>query len=275
MLWSAGRPRTAFRPAPSLIQSDTGTCRTPKASQNRSTNFLYSRSFAGRNFGCGDFSCVSPRCPRLWSLLNYMTFAKRSKRRAQATYWLAMLLTIAFLPEAESGDNRSAATTGEKRALPVVRIFDQHGRQVPGGRRLAGSQIFDVAVGPVGNKLRFVPDTLDISVGDTVRWTWGSDSHSVTSGTPCTADGQFCSPDNTNCDAGVLSNTGFVYEHTFTQAGSYSYFCALHCFAGMTGVINVTRLSRPHPTPRPRPTVHPRPVRSEGNVIRRRDESAK
>jgi plastocyanin len=166
---------------------------------------------------------------------------------------------MAFLPAAESDNNRSAASTGKKRGLPAVRIVDQHGRHLRSGRRLAGSQVFDVAVGPIGNKLRFVPDTLNISVGDTVRWSWGSDNHSVTSGTSCTADEEFCSPDNMNCDTGILSNTGFVYEHTLTQAGSYSYFCALHCFAEMTGVINVTQPSRPHPTPRPRPTPHPRP----------------
>jgi plastocyanin len=189
-----------------------------------------------------------------------MTFVKRSKGGAQWASWLAMLAAMAFLPAAKSDDNRSAATTGEKRPFPSIRFVDQHGNQVRSGRRLAGSQIFDVAVGPKGGKIRFVPDTLNISVGDTVRWTWGSDDHSVTSGTSCTADGQFCSPDNTNCDAGILSNTGFVYEHTFTQAGTYSYFCELHCFAGMTGVINVTLPSRPHPTPRPRPSPHPRPV---------------
>ena len=191
----------------------------------------------------------------------YMTFLRQSKGRAQRTYWLAILAAMAFLPAAQSDDNRSAGTTGEKRA--VIKIVDQHGRQVPSGTRLAGSgQIFDVTVGPTGNKLRFVPDTLTISVGDTVRWTWGSDEHSVTSGDSgsCTADGQFCSPDNTNCDAGILSNTGFVYEHTFTQAGSFSYFCHLHCAAGMTGVITVAPPGRPHPTPRPRPTPHPRPV---------------
>jgi len=185
---------------------------------------------------------------------------RRSKGRVHRSCWLAMLTVMTCLPAAESDDNRGAGTTGEKRVIPAVRIVDQHGRQVPSGRRRAGSQIFDVAVGPAGNKIRFVPDTLNISVGDTVRWTWGSDNHSVTSGTPCTADGQFCSPDNTNCDAGILSNTGFVYEHTFTQAGTYSYFCALHCFAGMTGVVNVTPIQRPSPTPRPRPTPHPRPV---------------
>jgi len=208
----------------------------------------------------GDFSCVLQTRLRLLPLLPNMTFVKRSNRRAQLSCWLAMLIATAFLPAAESGDNRSAATTGEQRAFPSIRIVDQHGRPVPSGRRLAGSQVFDVAVGPSGNKIRFVPDTLNISVGDTVRWTWESDDHSVTSGTSCAADGQFCSPDNMNCDAGVLSNTGFVYEHTFTQAGTYSYFCALHCFAGMTGVINVRPPSRPHPTPRPRPTPLPRPV---------------
>src|ERR1043166_2800587 len=200
-----------------------------------------------------------------------MTLMRRSKGRAQRTCWLALLTAMSFLPAAES-DNRTAGTTRERHAVAAAKIINHNGRQVRSGRRLAGSQIFDVAVGPLGDKLRFVPDTANISVGDTVRWTWGSDDHSVTSGTSCTADGQFCSPDNMNCDAGILNNTGFVYEHTFTQAGSYSYFCALHCFAGMTGVINVTTPTptvtptptptpgRPHPTPRPRPTPRPPPV---------------
>lgn len=193
-------------------------------------------------------------------LPRYMTSMKRSKRRVQRACWLTMLLVVVFLSPVESGDQRSAGTTAEKRVDAAIRIFDQHGRPARSGRPPAGSQIFDVTVGPLGNKLRFVPDTINISVGDTVRWTWASDDHSVTSGTPCTADGQFCSPDNMNCDAGILSNTGTIYEHTFTQAGTYSYFCALHCFAGMTGVINVGPRQRPTPPPRPRPTPHPRPV---------------
>jgi plastocyanin len=191
-----------------------------------------------------------------------MKVMRHSKAGARWTCWLAMLAATAFLPTAESDDNHSAAATLEKRVTPAIRIVDQHGRQVPSGRRLGGSQIFDVTVGPANNPFQFVPNTVNISVGDTVRWTWGSDEHSVTSGdsTSCTADDQFCSPDNTNCDAGILSNTGFVYEHTFTQAGTYSYFCAFHCHIGMTGVVNVAASQRPTPTPRPRPTPHPRPV---------------
>jgi hypothetical protein len=33
---------------------------------------------------------------------------------------------------------------------------------------------------------------------------------------------------------------GTVYSHTFAQAGTYSYHCAVHCEYGMTGTINVT-----------------------------------
>jgi len=99
-------------------------------------------------------------------------------------------------------------------------------------------QIFDVAVGQGGDV--FVPDTVNISVGDTVRWTWAESGHSVTSGPPCFVDSQFCSPNDTNCPAGVLSNIGTVYEHTFTNAGTYSYFCHAHCVIGMTGVVNVS-----------------------------------
>jgi len=117
-----------------------------------------------------------------------------------------------------------------------------------------------VTVGPLENEFTFVPDTVNIRVGDTVRWTWESDFHSVTSGTPCTENGQFCSPDNMNCEAGILNDTGFVYEFTFMQPGMYQYFCALHCFAGMTGVVNVLPAVRPSPVPRPRPTPEPRPA---------------
>jgi plastocyanin len=174
-----------------------------------------------------------------------------------------MLLSTLFLSAAKSDDNRSAGTTLEERAVTAVRIVDQYGRQARSGIRGAGSQVFDVTVGPVENEFQFVPDTVNITVGDTVRWTWETNDHSVTSGdsTSCTADGQFCSPDNMNCDAGILNDTGFMYEHTFTEPGTYQYFCALHCFIGMTGVVNVAPSQRPTPTPRPRPTPHPRQAR--------------
>jgi plastocyanin len=182
------------------------------------------------------------------------------KTTARQTWWLATLLLAPFIWAAESGNNEGANGAPENRAPAAIRIMDEYGRQAPSGKRYVGSEIFDVTVGPVGNEFSFVPDTVNISVGDTVRWTWASDFHSVTSGTSCTADGQFCSPDNMNCDAAILNDTGFMYEFTFTQPGMYHYFCALHCFAGMTGVVNVLPAVRPRPTPRPRPTRPPRPT---------------
>lgn len=180
----------------------------------------------------------------------------QSTEISQQIGWLTYLIAMVCLWPAVTGETASADTTQENHAIAMIRIVDQYGRQAPSGKRDVGSQIFDVTVGPLENEFTFMPDSVTISVGDTVRWTWASDFHSVTSGTSCIADEQFCSPSNTNCDAGALNNTGFVYEYTFTQPGTYQYFCALHCFAGMTGVVNVRSI----PVPRPRPTPAPRPA---------------
>jgi len=170
---------------------------------------------------------------------------------------LTLLLAMAYLRSAEAGDATGTEVTQQNHTV-AIRIVDQYGRQAPTGKRDVGSQIFDVTVGPIRNEFSFVPDSVNIRVGDTVRWTWESDFHSVTSGTSCMADGQFCAPDNMDCEAGILNDKGFVYEYTFTQPGTYQYFCALHCFAAMTGVVNVMPASRPAPTPRQRPTPEPR-----------------
>ncbi len=188
-----------------------------------------------------------------------MKIIRESHAISQQTRWLTLLLAMVFVWPAKAGDTPNADAIPENRAIAGIRIVDQYGGQALSGKRYAGTEVFDVTVGPKGNEFTFVPDTVNISVGDTVRWTWASDFHSVTSGTPCTENGQFCSPDNMNCEAGILNDTGFVYEFTFTQPGMYQYFCALHCFAGMTGVVNVLPAVRPLPAPRPRPTPWPRP----------------
>ena len=189
-----------------------------------------------------------------------MKTIRQSNAISHQTRWLILLLAMVYLWPARADDTKGADATPQYRKVAAIRIVDQYGRQAPTGKRDVGSQIFDVTVGPAGNEFSFVPDTVNIHVGDTVRWTWASDFHSVTSGTSCTADGQFCSPANMNCEAGILNDTGFVYEYTFTQAGTYHYFCALHCFAAMTGVVTVMPPNRPGPTPRPRPNPEPRPA---------------
>ena len=90
-----------------------------------------------------------------------------------------------------------------------------------------------------GGALTFAPANLTINVGDTVRWVWGSGGHSVVSGTNGNAVNRFCSPSNTGCDNPPLSNAGATYEHTFTQAGTFPYYCSVHFSLGMTGSIKV------------------------------------
>jgi plastocyanin len=72
-----------------------------------------------------------------------------------------------------------------------------------------------------------------IHVGDTVQWSWSSDTHGVASGTctggggggygggygGCSFDGKFTSG----------SHAGpYTFSFTFTQAGTYPYYCVIH-----------------------------------------------
>src|SRR4030095_10741574 len=163
---------------------------------------------------------------------------KRLNTVARLTFWLATIFATVFLLQAESRDKHPSTTQPKKLTAPGIRIVDQNGQPAVSGVPSGGGQIFEVAVGQGGDV--FVPDKISIAAGDTVRWTWAEGGHSVTSGDPCIVDGQYCSPDDLNCDQGILSDQGTVYEHTFTEPGVYSYFCHAHCGIGMTGVVNVS-----------------------------------
>ena len=165
------------------------------------------------------------------------------RSNAAARIAFSLVVIFALVLSSEAGPTaRHIATAGQNKAFAhKIHIVDQNGRPAVSGMPSGTGQIVDVSVGSGG--FVFTPDTVTIRVGDTVRWTWASAGHSVTSGDPCTVDGQFCSPDDTNCNQGVLSGTGTVYEHTFDQAGTYNYFCFSHCALGMTGVVNVVSSS--------------------------------
>ncbi|MFB6105937.1 MAG: plastocyanin/azurin family copper-binding protein [Halobacteriaceae archaeon] len=96
--------------------------------------------------------------------------------------------------------------------------------------------------------LDFVPDRVEVSVGDTVRWTnVGVVAHSVTayeddvpSDAAYFASGGFDSESAANraYPEGGIGEDG-SYEHTFEVAGTYEYFCIPHESAGMTGTVVV------------------------------------
>lgn len=83
----------------------------------------------------------------------------------------------------------------------------------------------------------FQPATLSVHVGDTVTWTVTeaiSDPHSVTSGSYKDAQSS-----GKEFDSGVkLRSNGDTFSHTFTAAGTFSFFCAVHPDT-MSGMITV------------------------------------
>lgn len=106
-------------------------------------------------------------------------------------------------------------------------------------------EVVEVAVGPEGEYLRFVPEEVEISVGDTVRWTFESEGHNVTAKPE--ADTKVELPEGAEPFATYEGNRSFMvvqvgetFEHTFTVPGTYVYVCAPHADQGMVGRVIVT-----------------------------------
>ena len=118
---------------------------------------------------------------------------------ARLIFWVTAIFALGFLVRAESGERRTSIPA-QKHAAPPIRILDQNGQPAVSGIPSPNGHIVDVVVGP--DFRLFDPDTVNISVGDTVRWTWASSGHSVTSGPQCAADSQFCSPNDMMCFPG-------------------------------------------------------------------------
>jgi len=75
----------------------------------------------------------------------------------------------------------------------------------------------------------FSPSSLTVDPGTTVRWVNnGNMIHTVTSGTRNNANGLFNSGD---------MRSGAAFEFTFTDSGTFDYYCIHH--AGMDGTIVV------------------------------------
>src|ERR671915_21192 len=76
----------------------------------------------------------------------------------------------------------------------------------------------------------YQPNPIQVSVGSTVTWTNDdAQPHTATSGQNATPDGTF--------DSGIMAPQG-TFEHTFTEAGEFPYFCLLH--PNMVGTVSVS-----------------------------------
>lgn len=80
---------------------------------------------------------------------------------------------------------------------------------------------------------KFQPDPVTVNVGDTIKWTNNSTvHHTSTSGSSCTPDGIWASPNLT---------AGESFSFVFTTAGTFPYYCIPHCTIGMTGTVIVNQ----------------------------------
>ncbi len=76
----------------------------------------------------------------------------------------------------------------------------------------------------------YQPNPVQVSMGTTVTWTNDdAQPHTVTSGENATPSGLF--------DSSIMA-PGATFEHTFTEAGEYPYFCMLH--PNMAGTVSMS-----------------------------------
>ena len=99
--------------------------------------------------------------------------------------------------------------------------------------------VHDVTVAP-GGAIGFSPQDIEITVGDTVRWTWEGSGHNVRSGVPGAPTGAFFS----GAPAGLGTTFEVVFDQAFLDANPvtdnlYDYHCEPHGTAGMVGSVHV------------------------------------
>jgi len=93
-----------------------------------------------------------------------------------------------------------------------------------------------VIVAPTQGVLRYVPFAVNASVGDTIKFMWGANNHTVTKASallPCnkTGDATFTSGEQ---------NKDFVFTQVVNDTNPTFFYCGTptHCQKGMFGIIN-------------------------------------
>jgi plastocyanin len=84
----------------------------------------------------------------------------------------------------------------------------------------------------------FDPKEINVKVGDTVKWTNNDNTlHTVTSGKDSSDPNKGKDFDSGLTPPNALTTTGKIFQHTFTTAGTFPYFCQVH--PGMAGTVIV------------------------------------
>jgi len=100
----------------------------------------------------------------------------------------------------------------------------------------AAAETYTVKMGADNGMLKFVPETLTIKSGDTVKW-----ENNKMAPHNAVFDGSKVSSDMAKSIShkALLFSPGESYETTFNEPGEYPYYCEPHRGAGMVGKIIV------------------------------------
>lgn len=180
----------------------------------------------------------------------------RSMNEARAAAgWMLILIAVCLVPAVSAAQGTETSTIPEPTADPVVELgeepADELGEEAADAEPAVEQQIQaepaptpPPAPGPTSRSGKaqasasasvsigdnfFSPASVSIAVGDTVNWSNnGQAQHSATAD-----DGSF--------DTGVFG-PGASRSHTFTRAGTFSYYCTVHGQA-QSGTVRVLAAS--------------------------------
>jgi plastocyanin len=93
-----------------------------------------------------------------------------------------------------------------------------------------------VIVAPSQGVLRYVPFALNASVGDTVKFMWGANNHTVTK----SSELALCNKTSDQPFASGEQNKSFVFTQVVNDTNPTFFYCGTptHCEKGMFGIIN-------------------------------------
>jgi plastocyanin len=130
----------------------------------------------------------------------------------------------------QTGGANATNQTGGANATTTGTTGNTTGTGTTGG---GGGGATSVSIVPGSSSLTtdaYSPNPIQVGVGDTVTWTNDdAQPHTATSGQNATPDGTF--------DSGIMAPSA-TFEHTFTEAGEFPYFCLLH--PNMVGTVSVS-----------------------------------
>jgi plastocyanin len=96
---------------------------------------------------------------------------------------------------------------------------------------VCSARVVNVGVSNGTDAFAFFPSTTNITVGDSVLWTWFNINHSVSN--------------TSQLFFSKVQNTGATFTNTFNTAGTFAYQCNIHVGFGMTGSIIVSAATPP------------------------------